>query len=168
MHHHKGAWNALLFGRKLWVLTPPAESSFRRSELAITSFGKLGEGWLEEASRRAAVHGNGSGGGLANSTGSGGGLANSTGNGGHTDRKGSSNRWLFCVQRAGDVLFVPHGWGHSTLNLEESIGVANFFLDEDAVGYRPSKLFHSTRGIRSLQTAAGMTSPSDFHPDGHP
>ena len=26
MHHHKAAWNALLFGSKLWVLTPPAES----------------------------------------------------------------------------------------------------------------------------------------------
>ena len=53
-------------------------------------------------------------------------------------------------------MFVPQGWGHSTLNLRESIGVANFFLDEDAVGYRPTKLFHSSRGIRSLQTAAGI------------
>eukprot|EP01052_Picozoa_sp_SAG31_P041252 SAG31_NODE_6203_length_2125_cov_1.220138_1_plen_566_part_10 len=38
MHHHKAAWNALLFGRKLWVLTPPASSRFRRNELAADSF----------------------------------------------------------------------------------------------------------------------------------
>lgn len=53
-------------------------------------------------------------------------------------------------------------------NTKESIGVANFFLDEDDAGFRPAKLFHSTRGIRSLQTAAGVSSPSDMHPDGHP
>ena len=48
------------------------------------------------------------------------------------------------------------------------VGVANFFLDEDAVGYRPTKIFHSMRGIRSLQTAMGISAPSDFVPDGHP
>ena len=50
----------------------------------------------------------------------------------------------------------------------ESVGVANFFVDADSPGYRPNKIFHSTVGIRSLQTAAGITSPSDFDPDGHP
>ena len=29
-----------------------------------------------------------------------------------------------CVQRAGDVLFVPNNWGHAVLNLETAVGVA--------------------------------------------
>ena len=29
-----------------------------------------------------------------------------------------------CVQRAGDVLFVPNNWGHAVLNLRTSVGVA--------------------------------------------
>ena len=32
---------------------------------------------------------------------------------------GGQGRLLFCVQEEGDVLYVPHGWGHSTLNLRE-------------------------------------------------
>lgn len=150
MHYHKSAWNALLYGRKLWVLTPPSQSMFRRNELAAKSFGNGpgGQGWFEEAVERSKDR-----------------AVNEVN---ISNRNNTESRRLYCVQRAGDVLFVPQGWGHSTMNLRESIGIANFFLDEDAVGYRPSKLFHSSRGIRSLQTAAGMTSPSDFDPDGHP
>lgn len=29
-----------------------------------------------------------------------------------------------CEQHAGDVMYVPHGWGHGVLNMENSIGVA--------------------------------------------
>ena len=29
-----------------------------------------------------------------------------------------------CIQQEGDVLFVPESWGHATLNIEASIGVA--------------------------------------------
>ena len=36
-------------------------------------------------------------------------------------------RPLECVQEAGDMLFVPAGWAHSTLNIETSIGVAYEF-----------------------------------------
>ena len=31
---------------------------------------------------------------------------------------------LLCVQRGGDVIFVPNGWGHSVLNLKTSVGYA--------------------------------------------
>jgi len=31
---------------------------------------------------------------------------------------------LECMQRAGDVIFVPHLWGHGTYNVQESVGVA--------------------------------------------
>ena len=32
-----------------------------------------------------------------------------------------------CVQEAGDALYVPTNWGHATLNVEESIGIAHEF-----------------------------------------
>ena len=41
-----------------------------------------------------------------------------------------------CEQQAGDVLFVPQLWGHGTLNLEESIGVAFPFALRQGVDYR--------------------------------
>ena len=149
LHYHKAAWNALLFGRKLWVLSPPRHSRFRRHEFAAHSFEQ--RGWLEEAAQRAR--------------------ANVRGAASHppaADELANATIRRYCVQREGDVIFVPAGWGHSTLNLEESVGVANFFLDVDSIELRPNKAFHSTRGIRSLQTAAGITSPSDYDPDGHP
>jgi hypothetical protein len=31
---------------------------------------------------------------------------------------------LECVQNAGEVLFVPTGWLHAVLNMEDSIGLA--------------------------------------------
>ena len=30
-----------------------------------------------------------------------------------------------CVQRPGDVLFVPDNWGHAVLNLAPSVGFAS-------------------------------------------
>ena len=35
---------------------------------------------------------------------------------------------LRCVQRPGDVLWVPDYWGHAVLNLDETVGVALEFL----------------------------------------
>jgi hypothetical protein len=31
---------------------------------------------------------------------------------------------LECTQEAGDVMFVPHSWGHAVVNLVETVGVA--------------------------------------------
>ena len=42
---------------------------------------------------------------------------------------------LECEQRAGDVLFVPALWGHLTLNLGESVGVATPFTLRNGVDY---------------------------------
>ena len=38
-----------------------------------------------------------------------------------------SARPLEVTQEAGDLLFVPNGWGHGVLNLQESIGLAEEF-----------------------------------------
>ena len=39
-------------------------------------------------------------------------------------RPGADKYTYSCEQSAGDVLFMPHGWSHATLNLKESVGVA--------------------------------------------
>jgi hypothetical protein len=36
----------------------------------------------------------------------------------------ASDDLLECVQDAGTLLFIPDGWAHTTLNLEDSIGIA--------------------------------------------
>jgi hypothetical protein len=41
-----------------------------------------------------------------------------------------------CVQEAGDVIYVPHRWGHATLNLEASIGIAEEFLFTPLAGWK--------------------------------
>jgi hypothetical protein len=35
-----------------------------------------------------------------------------------------------CVLRAGELLFVPRGWWHAALNLEESVAVTHNFVSE--------------------------------------
>ena len=35
---------------------------------------------------------------------------------------------IACTQESGDVLFIPENWGHTTLNLAESVGWASEFL----------------------------------------
>ena len=36
---------------------------------------------------------------------------------------------MVCEQRAGDILYVPAGWGHAVVNEEPSVGVAVEFVD---------------------------------------
>ena len=43
---------------------------------------------------------------------------------------------LGCVQEAGDLIFVPHRWGHATLNLEMSIGIAEEFVYTPLAGWK--------------------------------
>jgi oxalate decarboxylase/phosphoglucose isomerase-like protein (cupin superfamily) len=37
---------------------------------------------------------------------------------------------LQCTQYSGDVMFVPSLWGHATLNVRQSVGVAHEFSVE--------------------------------------
>ena len=48
---------------------------------------------------------------------------------------GAEEEVRLCEQRAGDVLFVPHLWGHGTLNLGETLGVAFPFSLRSALDY---------------------------------
>ena len=36
---------------------------------------------------------------------------------------------MVCEQRAGDILYVPGGWGHAVINEEPSVGAAVEFVD---------------------------------------
>ena len=40
------------------------------------------------------------------------------------ERHAGGGALLECVQAAGDALIVPQGWGHLTMNLRTSVGVA--------------------------------------------
>jgi histone arginine demethylase JMJD6 len=47
------------------------------------------------------------------------------------EAEGAGAHWqapLQCLQAAGDVLYVPRGWGHAVLNLNTSVGYAGDFV----------------------------------------
>lgn len=46
---------------------------------------------------------------------------------------------LTCVQRTGDILFIPAGWGHASLHLEQSIGMGAEFRWARSFLYRQKK-----------------------------
>ena len=45
-------------------------------------------------------------------------------------RVGERDGLVECVAAAGDVVYVPDGWMHATLNLEPSVFVSMFMLDK--------------------------------------
>jgi len=59
----------------------------------------------------------------------------------------------FCVQEAGTLLYLPEGWGHATINLEEGLGVGGFLQEEGTLGLH-MQLLHAPRGLGALQNAA--------------
>lgn len=77
-HFHRAAFNALVWGRKRWLVRPPAAAQYS------TEHPRLGFDGDTESSR--------------------------------------------CTQESGDVLFIPDGWAHATLNDAESIGFASEFV----------------------------------------
>jgi hypothetical protein len=98
-HLHKDAVNALVYGRKLWLLLPP--------ERALYSALPMAE-WLAAAEARGSAEAS----------------TNATSPATTAAARGLPKGALVCVQRAGDVMYVPPGWGHAVLNLNTSVGVA--------------------------------------------
>jgi len=78
---HNSAFDALVYGRKAWVLTRPYQSPISL------------EPTLESIGISVSV-----------------------------DVSGTTDQRVHCVQRSGDIFFIPHSWGHKTSNLEVSIG----------------------------------------------
>ena len=61
---------------------------------------------------------------------------------------------------ADDAIFLPSGWAHATLNLEESLSVGGFLHDDRSLGLH-FQLMHAPRGIGTLQSAA--TAHADWY-----
>ena len=57
---------------------------------------------------------------------------------------------LQCVQRSGDLLYVPARWGHSALNLRPTVGVAIGFRTQDVAS--PSLVVKGQRSCASSRT----------------
>jgi hypothetical protein len=84
-HSHSSTWNAVVVGRKRWLMMPPqSEYKGKHEHDEVPSLRK----WLANSYEEY------------------------------------ENGMLECVQEAGTVLYIPDGWGHATVNLEDSIGIA--------------------------------------------
>lgn len=46
-------------------------------------------------------------------------------------KKSKAYKPIECVQRPGDLIFIPHGWWHAALNLEESIAVTQNVVNDE-------------------------------------
>ena len=104
-HFHGDAWNGLVFGSKLWVLFPPQEAFFT-AKPALTWF-------LKEYPKLKAAQS----------------MASASGSASGSSSSGvPPTSFIECVQMPGDVIYVPESWGHVTLNLAPSVGVAVEFV----------------------------------------
>jgi hypothetical protein len=107
LHYHEDAWNTLAHGRKAWFLLPPSAAEYTTVPIADYVIDVLPR--LKDRQRQgtAGKAGEGGGGAFAWAPGS---------------------RPLVCAQEAGDVIYVPAGWGHAVLNLAPSVGFAVEFF----------------------------------------
>ncbi|KAK3273769.1 hypothetical protein CYMTET_18005 [Cymbomonas tetramitiformis] len=53
------------------------------------------------------------------------------------DGESTNNGLLRCVQQAGDIIYLPKDWYHSTLSQEDSIALALEYISESNVKYCP-------------------------------
>lgn len=98
-----GAWNALVYGKKHWFVSPPPFASY--SLKPVREWVK--EDLPDKRSRLFLPHS-----GVAV-------LMSFVRAQGHV---------FECIQEAGDVLFVPQAWSHAVHNLAESVGFASEFV----------------------------------------
>ena len=100
MHMHCDAINGLVFGEKVWFLLPPSSSFYSKSHPSH---------WLcdmmEEEKKRKKREAEGK--------------EEGEGEGGVR-----AEEVMMCLQGAGEAMFVPRRWGHSTLNILNSVGIA--------------------------------------------
>ena len=50
--------------------------------------------------------------------------------------RGKPRDAVVCEQRAGDILYIPGGWGHAVINEEPSVGAAVEFVDATMVHHQ--------------------------------
>ena len=146
-HYHGATFNILVAGVRRWSLRPPASSTFRlqpalhhfywlrhgkqhpRADEAHSSPHRVAGTAVGGGSRRGGSRrgGNRRGDQWQSKTeaalGSDGGRV--TEGGAEEEARGS---WVDVVQRAGEVLYLPPDWQHTTLSLSESVAVAVEFV----------------------------------------
>jgi len=110
MHFHKDAWNVATSGLKRWYIVPPGCASYSSTPVAQWVVGSTGRG-----ARRDALP--------ALFAPNGGVLPTGCPDEDEGD-DGGAHRPFECSQDAGDVLYIPAGFGHAVLNLETSMGAA--------------------------------------------
>eukprot|EP00746_Dinoflagellata_sp_MGD_P014902 gnl/MRDRNA2_/MRDRNA2_132865_c0_seq1.p1 gnl/MRDRNA2_/MRDRNA2_132865_c0~~gnl/MRDRNA2_/MRDRNA2_132865_c0_seq1.p1 ORF type:complete len:268 (-),score=50.66 gnl/MRDRNA2_/MRDRNA2_132865_c0_seq1:58-861(-) len=105
LHFHTDAANVLAYGRKLYILYPPPYATFSAAatleglQQGVYNGSSVGSDPVQERVMQLGDYGAGVHAGIE------------------------------FVQEAGDVVFVPGGWGHLILNLEPSIGIAYEMLN---------------------------------------
>ena len=102
LHLHTDALNVLAWGRKRWLLYPPscAGSKVQSAASSLRAHFAAREGGQER------------------------GTATTTMKRVHACGVESHAEPFEVIQEAGDAVFVPASWGHLTVNLQESVGVA--------------------------------------------
>lgn len=134
LHHHSAVWNALLFGRKLWALLPPQHATFaQEGEHPLDS--DWFATWKQLNPNDAPLPG----------------AKKKTKRTARKTKMGATP-YVFCVQKAGSLVYVPSQWAHATLNLDEGAGVGGFLQDVGGLGLH-MQMLHAPRGVGSLQNA---------------
>jgi len=116
LHVHGETWLGLVFGAKKWYLYAPGDDAPASVQAATTRARPLMSAyqWATQALPRIKHPERFRGGGDGGGAGGDGGLP------------------LECVQRAGQVLYLPAGWKHATVNLGEAVGVGGQVAFDDA------------------------------------
>lgn len=107
------AWNAVLTGRKAWMMLPPHVTPpgvyVSEDEAEVTAPLSIAEWLLDFAEETRRLHG--------------------------PKAKHASDRVLLeGVCEAGEVLYVPSGWWHLVINLEESVALTQNFVSPAELG----------------------------------
>lgn len=93
------AWNALVKGKKLWIMFPPEIVPPgvypSKDESQVTTPVSVSNWMLNYFFDSLKNHNN-----------------------------------IQCIQKPGDIIYIPNGWWHQVLNLEECIGVTQNFVSE--------------------------------------
>jgi hypothetical protein len=114
MHWHKDAWNFVAHGQKRWYMLPPAHTVYGTAPVSDWVRTVLAD--AERAAIAAAVA-------APAPTAADGGRSGDHAPNLHA-HEAYTRHLLECTQGAGDVAYVPHGWGHAVLNLHTTVGVA--------------------------------------------
>ncbi|KAK0545509.1 hypothetical protein OC845_005077 [Tilletia horrida] len=130
------AWNTVLSGSKLWLMlppgTPPPGVYVSQDEGEVTSPASLAEWVSLFAKATYEVHGTG---------------------------KGGDGQLLVGVCHAGETCYVPSGWWHAVLNLEECVALTQNFVSPVELPYVLHFLKHKYDQI------SGFKRPRDGEPN---